>query len=124
MTKAEQTQTVVVNTDVTFEWIGTHNVWLLPDKAAYDACDFSQGKELASTSVNEYTHKALAAGTFYFGCKVTGYCKFAQMKLVLTVTPPPAPTTTAAPTPGCLIYLTGHHVQNRLLEACLTSITS
>ena len=87
MTKAEQTQTVVEGTNVIFKWSGSHDVWLLPNKAAYDACDFSQGKELASTSVTEYTYETLAAGTFYFSCKVEGHCKFAQMKLALTVTP-------------------------------------
>ena len=97
MTKAEQAQSVALNADVTFKWSGTHNVWLLPNKDAYDACDFSQGKELASTSVNEYTYKASAAGTFYFASQVTGQCKFANQKLALTVTPAPtpAPTTTA-----------------------------
>ena len=87
MSEAEQTQTVIVSTDVKFKWDGTHNVWLLPDKAAYDACDFSKGKELAPTGVNEYTYKALAAGTVYFACQVTGHCSHAQQKLTLTVTP-------------------------------------
>ena len=94
MTKTEQTQTVVAGTDVIFKWSDTHDVWLLPNKAAYDACDFSEGKELAPTSVNKYTYETLAAGTFYFACKVTGHCRFA-MKLALTVSP--APTTTLAP---------------------------
>ena len=99
MTTAEQTQTVSANTDVIFKWTGSHDVWLLPNKGAYDACEFSQGKELASTSVNKYTYETLAAGTFYFACKVTGHCRF-DVKLALTVTPPPlspAPTTTPAP---------------------------
>ena len=87
MTDAERTQTVAVNTQIKFKWSSTHNVWLLPNKAAYDACDFSKGTELASTGVNEYTYKASATGTVYFGCQVTGHCKFANHKLALTVTP-------------------------------------
>ena len=96
MSKAEQTQTVAMGTQVIFKWSGLHDVWLLPNKAAYDACDFSQGKELASTNVNKYTYETLATGTFYFACKVTGHCKSAAMKMVLTVPPPsgPAPTYT------------------------------
>ena len=94
MSKAEQTQTVAAGTDVIFKWSELHDVWLLPNKAAYDACDFSQGKELASTNVNKYTYETLAAGTFYFGCKVTAHCAYAAMKLVLTVTPPPGPAPT------------------------------
>ena len=87
MTKAEQTQTVAAGTDVTFKWSDMHNVWLLADKAAYDACDFSQAKELASTSVNEYTDTASVVGMVYFACKVTGHCKFTTQKLALIVTP-------------------------------------
>merc|ERR1719201_2801222 len=78
---------VAVNTDVIFTWTGTHDVYLLPNKKAFEECDFSKAKELASTSVNKYTYKASAAGNFYFACKVTGHCKFTKQKLALTVTP-------------------------------------
>ncbi len=90
MREAERTQTVTVGTNVIFKWGESepHSVWEMPNKAAYDACDFSQGKELAPTSVNgEYTYKASATGTVYFACKVPGHCTHAQQKLVLTVTP-------------------------------------
>ena len=107
MTKAEQAQTVAPGTNVIFKWSGTHNVWLMPNKVAYNECDFDQARELASTSVNEYTYKAPAAGTVYFTCKVEGplppnrwsrgHCKFGNMKLVLTVASAPAPKITAAP---------------------------
>ena len=100
MTDAERAQTVAVNTAVTFKWSELHNVWLMPNKAAYDACDFSQARELAPKSVNEYTYKASAPGTFYFGCKITGHCKFAAHKMALTVTASAAPTTTPSPTPA------------------------
>merc|ERR1719362_2255085 len=78
---------VAVNTDVIFTWTGTHDVYLLPNKKAFEECDFSKAKELASTKVNKYTYKASAAGVFYFACKVTGHCKFTKQKLALTVTP-------------------------------------
>merc|ERR1719482_2071023 len=81
MTDAEQQQTVAVNTDVIFTWTGTHDVYLLPNKKAFEECDFSKAKELASTKVNKYTYKASAAGVFYFACKVTGHCKFTKQKL-------------------------------------------
>ena len=98
MTSAEQAQTVAPGTDVIFKWSDNHDVWLMPNKVAYNECDFDQARELASTSVNEYTYKAPAAGTVYFTCKVTGHCEFGNMKLALTVTSPPAPKTTVAPT--------------------------
>ena len=85
MTWAARTQTVTVGTDVVFKWIDQHTLWLMPNKAAYDACDFSQGIQLASTSVNEYTYKASALGTFYFGCNIAGHCEYA-LKMALTVT--------------------------------------
>merc|ERR1719506_340205 len=107
MTKADREQTVAAGTDVLFKWIGTHNVFLLPNKAAYDACNFDQATELASSSVNEYTYKASAAGTFYFACKMRGHCHFGDQKLALTVArgsgsgkparPTRAPPTTASP---------------------------
>lgn len=112
MKDADRKPTVAAGTDVVFKWSGTHNVWLLPNKAAYDACKFDQATELTSSSVREYTYKASAAGTFYFACKVRGHCDFGSQKLALTVTqgsgkparptraPPttaPAPTTMAKP---------------------------
>ena len=85
MSSADQAQTVAAGTNVIFKWSGTHNVWWLPKKAAYDACDFSQARELASDSVNEYTYKASAPGTFYFGCKISQHCTY-NHKMALTVT--------------------------------------
>ena len=88
MKDAERAQTVAAGTHVIFKWSGTHNVWLMPNEAAYDGCDFSQATELAPTSVNEYTYKASAAGTFYFGCEVTDHCAFGAIRLALTVAAP------------------------------------
>ena len=85
MTRAEQTQSVAVNTDVFFNWTGTHNLWLMPDKAAYDTCDFSKAKEL---DVNEYIYTPLETGVIYLACQVAGHCAFAAQKLTLSVTPP------------------------------------
>ena len=87
MTVSEMKQTVPVNTDVIFKWSGWHNVWKFPDKAAFDACDFSKATELASGSQNPYTYKAPSTGIVYFGCQVGrgGHCK-ANQKLALTVT--------------------------------------
>ena len=85
MTDAEQRQTVTVGTDVVFKRTDQHNVWLMPNKAAYDACDFSQATELASDSENDYTYKASTPGTFYFGCQITSHCRYAH-KMALTVT--------------------------------------
>ena len=85
MTDSERAQTVTAGTDVVFKWTDEHNVWLMPNKAAYDACDFSKARELASKSVNEYTYNASAPGTFYFGCQITLHC-ISNHRMALTVT--------------------------------------
>ena len=97
MSNAEQTQTVTVGGNIIFKWSDIHNVWSLPNKAAYDACDFSQGIELAPTSVNEYIYKASSTGIVYFSCQVFGHCKYLDQKLALTVTATQTPATTPSP---------------------------
>ena len=85
MTAAQMKQTVPLNTEVVFKWSGYHNVYELPDKKAFDACDFSKAKELASHKQGPFTYKASSAGIVYFACKVGGHCSNKQ-KLALTVT--------------------------------------
>ena len=89
MTDVEREQKVAVNTDVIFKWSGWHNVWKFPDKAAFDACDFSRATELAGSSRGPYTYQASSAGIVYFGCQVQWFffsnCK-AKQKLALSVT--------------------------------------
>merc|ERR1719362_1814286 len=85
MTAAQMKQTVSLNTEVVFKWSGFHNVYELPDKKAFDACDFSKAKALASHNQGPFTYKASSAGIVYFACKVGGHCSSKQ-KLALTVT--------------------------------------
>merc|ERR1712032_594677 len=85
MTAAQMKQTVALNTEVVFKWSGFHNVYELPDKKAFDACDFSKAEELASHKQGPFTYKASSAGIVYFACKVGGHCSSKQ-KLALTVT--------------------------------------
>merc|ERR1719213_738515 len=88
MSAAEMKQTVALNTEVVFKWGGYHNVYKLPDKQAFDACDFSKATKLASYDEGPYTYKASSAGIVYFACEVGGHCSFRQ-KLALTVTARP-----------------------------------
>merc|ERR1719362_2196242 len=85
MTAAQMKQTVSLNTEVVFKWSGFHNVYELSDKKAFDACDFSKAKALASHNQSPFTYKASSAGIVYFACKVGGHCSSKQ-KLALTVT--------------------------------------
>lgn len=82
MSASEQKQEVKAGTTVVFQWMGTHNVFIFPDEAAYKACDFSNADRLSTTSGFKYV--ASNAGTFYFGCEVGSHCAMNQ-KLSLNV---------------------------------------
>ena len=86
MSATEQKQTVEVNADVIFKWIGHHNVYMFPNKADFDDCDFTKATLLAMSTQNSYTFKTSSPGVFYFGCEVGGHCTYLQQKLALTVT--------------------------------------
>ena len=79
--------TVKANTDVVFKWSGFHNVYMFPNKADFENCDFTNAQELAWNDQNSFTFKAATPGIFYFGCEVGNgwHCRQPQ-KLALTVT--------------------------------------
>merc|ERR1711976_437108 len=85
MTENEMKLGVALDTSLVFQWSGYHNVYQLPDKDAFDTCDFSQATKLASPGESPFTYEASSAGKFYFACEVGGHCRFNQ-KLALTVT--------------------------------------
>ena len=86
MTASEQKLTVEVNTDVVFKWSGYHNVYMFPNKADFDNCDFSEATDLASNLQNPFTFKTSILGVFYFSCPIGGHCKYGKQKLALNVT--------------------------------------
>ena len=82
----KRTATATTNTAVVFKWSGFHNVYMFPNKLAFDICDFRKAKELATNDKNPFTYKASAAGTYYFGCGVgAGSHCIQSQKLALTV---------------------------------------
>ena len=85
MASTETKQTVALGTEVVFKWSGFHNVYKLPDKDAFDACDLSKATKLVSYDQGPYTYKASSEGSFYFACGVGIHCAYRQ-KLALTVT--------------------------------------
>ena len=86
MSDAEQKATVAAKTNVVFKWSGYHDVYQFTDKTKYDNCDFTGATEKAAgANGGTYTYVANTAGTFYFGCKITGHCQ-AKQKIALTVT--------------------------------------
>ena len=81
--KAEdQTAAVTSGEVLTFVWTGNHNVFLMKDKAAFDACDFSGGTNLGGASPVYHT---MGAATTYFACKVGAHCLNGQ-KLSAVIT--------------------------------------
>lgn len=78
-------QSFPANATVKFVWPNLHNVWAMPDKAAFDACDFAKAVDLGQvggadgghTTVDLKKHKA-ADGTAYLACQVGKHCPKGQ----------------------------------------------
>ena len=79
---ADQQLTVQSGDEIVFTWTGTHNVYKMKDKAAYDACSFDGSTLLGEQSGTKTT---ISGGTkHYFSCSVGTHCKSGQ-KLEVTV---------------------------------------
>merc|ERR1712178_545445 len=72
------------------EWTGPHNVYMFPDKAAFDACDFSKAAMIGDQSGTVFDIPNTAGqhegdiDTLYFACQVTGHCAAGQ-KIAVSV---------------------------------------
>lgn len=66
---------------IVFEWGTNHNVYLMPDDAAYNACNFTGATNLGDISPVEYVY---TNGTEYFACEVSGHC-LAGQKVTVTM---------------------------------------
>ena len=88
MSKSEQS--VALKTDgkkpaaLAFKWNGYHNVFKFKDRTAFLKCDFSGATNLGAKSPVKFS--TTKAGTYFFGCKVTGHCKFGNQRLFVKVT--------------------------------------
>lgn len=83
---------VAVGTSLVFRYSAAHNVWRMPSKQAFEACDFSGARELASTThggvapadvdrlgyANVYEASMNTASTTYFACQVSDHCQKGQ----------------------------------------------
>jgi len=65
---------VDAGTVLNFSWQGYHDVLVLPTKAAFDACDFTNAVSLGDVSPVSYT----VTDTTYFACSVPGHCPGGQ----------------------------------------------
>lgn len=71
----DQTMDVKSGEVLEFEWKGTHNVYRMQDKAAFDACDFSTATKLGAASPLLHT---MGTATTYFACNVGAHCNSGQ----------------------------------------------
>ena len=77
---------VMKGDSIRFSWTGAHNVYLMADKAAFEACNFQDATMLnggaaspvAFSTTNETT------GAIYFACSVNSHCASGQ-KLAVTI---------------------------------------
>merc|ERR1711907_181492 len=83
---AARAKSVTAGKHIVFSWTGTHNVYKMADKAAFDACNFAGSTQVGgATSPVTYNTSPSATGHIYFACKVGSHCSNGQ-KLDLTLT--------------------------------------
>lgn len=90
--------TVTTADTLVFSFTPNHNVNLMPDAAAYDACNFRAEGNLLDASIpgSNFTVRAdgvrvltigdLDMGTYYFACSVGSHCRSGQ-RIVIDVIP-------------------------------------
>ena len=81
-------------TSLVFEWTGHHDVYLMPDKPAFDDCNFSQAILLGDASPFTYTRWTSDSDTLYFSCSVAAHCENGQKLSVDVSTYSPTSTPT------------------------------
>ena len=92
---------ITVGDKIKFVYGYDHNVWWMPDRAAYDSCSFYPGgSELQSRLSSEawtlvYEAVVTEPGTLYLACELGQHCDDGQ-KIVINVA---APAETASPPP-------------------------
>merc|ERR1719191_1558330 len=66
--------TAVVGQNLAFEFEAFHDVYLMPDQAAFDACDFTSATRLANSVDSPYIHLVETAGTVDFADAEVHHC--------------------------------------------------
>ena len=70
--------TASVGDTLEFTWSGTHNVYVMPNAEAVEACDFSSATLLCATSAGGSCTATLDTLPAYFACEVAGHCQGGQ----------------------------------------------
>merc|ERR1740115_538978 len=71
--KTDHVYAKVASSTYTFEWTGNHDVKKFPDKASYDACDFSKAVLIGATSPQTVNFPAADKMEFY-ACSIGSHC--------------------------------------------------
>ena len=85
----------VVGDTLLFTYLSMHDVWLMADANATNACDFSTARQLADNNGSPFTYTFTAPGTYGFACATPGHCADGQRVIVNVAAsagmpPPPA----------------------------------
>jgi len=75
--------TASVGDVITFTYSSSHDVLEFPDKAAFDACDFSNAVLLGDTRDSPYEY--VVNGTAYLGCSKGSHCSRSGQKIAILV---------------------------------------
>jgi len=67
-----------------FTWSNSHNVYLMSNKAAFDACNFDGSTLIGKDSGVKHMVMGNIGDIHYFACKVSGHCNEGQ-KLAVTI---------------------------------------
>jgi len=70
--------------EIVFTWTGAHNVYLMKDKAAFDACVWDGSTLVGEKSGVKKVISGKAGTVHYFACQVGAHCKSGQ-KLAVTI---------------------------------------
>merc|ERR1711865_444347 len=85
--EAARATTANVGDTLRFVWEGNHNVYNMPDKAAFDSCDFTSANRVdGGVSPLDFPFTDALLRTAYFACSIADHCVNGQ-KLAVTPTP-------------------------------------
>jgi plastocyanin len=86
--EAARAITANVGDTLRFVWEGNHNVYKMPNKAAFDSCDFTSGANRVDGGVSplDFPFTDALLRTAYFACSIADHCVEGQK---LAVTPSP-----------------------------------
>ena len=75
---------ILAGDEIEFSWTGSHNVYHMKDKAAFEACKFDGSHVIGASSPSKYKVTGSAGTVHFFACQVGSHCTRGQ-KLAVTI---------------------------------------